>query len=169
MASNEVEVDDKAEWSTKNEGKFIRFGWDPIANIVTASEEVWATYIKRVPGVKPYRKKGLEHYDILGDIFNTTTATGQLHYASSQLPPNSDEERELEQIFLNNGVHINLDEDFYVNNPQTEIKGKGKVVTEAPSSDRRTKKWDKMEAYLEVCSEFLTMSDSRRRAWLANL
>jgi hypothetical protein len=24
MASNEVEVDDKAEWSTKNEGKFIR-------------------------------------------------------------------------------------------------------------------------------------------------
>ena len=109
MASNEVEVDDKAEWSTKNEGKFIRilhehvkkgdmqtstfkkkiwleisdelfaettkrygvpqlkskfnrlrkkhrefsdlidhtgFGWDPIANTITASEEVWATYIK---------------------------------------------------------------------------------------------------------------------------
>lgn len=109
MASNEVEVDDKAEWSSKNEGKFIRilhehvkkgdmqtstfkkkiwndisdelfaettkryivpqlkskfnrlrkkhrefsdliehirFGWDPIAKTVTASEEVWATYIK---------------------------------------------------------------------------------------------------------------------------
>ncbi|PRQ58029.1 putative Myb/SANT-like domain-containing protein [Rosa chinensis] len=288
MASNEMEVDDKAEWSAKNEGKFIRilhehvkkgdmqtstfkkkiwveisdelfaestkryvvpqlkskfnrlrkkhrefsdliehtgFGWDPIANTVTASEEVWATYIKRVPGVKPYRKKGLEHYEILGEIFNTTTATGQLHYASSQLPPNSDEERELENKFLNNGVHINLDEDFNINNAQIETKGKRKAMTEAPASERRTKKWDKMEAYLEICGEvmkeklqqrkeknteenkekysieecvqivetlgdidhatlikmmdkliivewrrlFLSMSDERRRAWLANL
>lgn len=116
-----------------------------------------------MPGVKPYRKKGLEHYDILGEIFNTTTAMGQLHYASSQLPPNSDEERELEQKFLNNGVHINLDEDFYVNSPQTEIKGKRKVVTEAPSSDRRTKKWDKMEAYLEVCSEVMKEKLQQRK------
>ncbi|XP_004308208.1 PREDICTED: uncharacterized protein LOC101308913 [Fragaria vesca subsp. vesca] len=274
MASNEVEVDDKAEWSAKNEGKFIRilhehvkkgdmqtstfkkkiwneisdelfaettkrylvpqlkskfnrlrkkhrefsdliehtgFGWDPIANTVTASEEVWATYIKRVSGVKPYRKKGLEHYEILGEIFNTSTAT--------------DDERELEKKFLNNGVHINLDEDFNVNNAQTETRAKRKAVTEAPSSERRTKKWDKMEAYLEICGEvmkkklqqkkeknaeenkekysieecvqiierlgdidgatftkvmekfivvewrrlFLTISDERRRAWLANL
>ena len=175
--------------------------------------------------MKPYRKKGLEHYEILGEIFNTTTATGQLHYASSQLPPNSDDERELENKFLNNGVHVNLEEDFSGDNPpKPKLKGKRKVVTDAPSSGR-TKKWDKMEAYLEVCSEvmkeklqqkkeknaeenkekysieecvqivetlgdighttfikmmdklivvewrrlFLTMSDARRRAWLANL
>ena len=178
-----------------------------------------------MPGVKPYRKKGLEHYEILGEIFNTTTATGQLHYASSQLPPNSDEECELEDKFLNNGVHINLDEDINISNAQNEAKGKRKALTEAPSSERRTKKWDKMEAYLEICGEvmkeklqqrkeknaeenkekytieecvqvvetlgdidhatfiklmdkfiivewrrlFLSMSDERRRAWLANL
>ncbi|KAM7503907.1 hypothetical protein LguiB_002811 [Lonicera macranthoides] len=49
------------------------------------------------------------HYQLLGEIFNTTTATGQLHYASNQLPPNSDEECELENNFLNTGVHINVD------------------------------------------------------------
>ena len=55
--------------------------------------------LQRVSGVKPYRKKGLEHYEILGEIFNTTITTGQLHYASSQVPHNSDDsddERELE-------------------------------------------------------------------------
>ncbi|XP_004298194.1 PREDICTED: uncharacterized protein At2g29880-like [Fragaria vesca subsp. vesca] len=111
------------------------FGWDPIRNTITASEEVWATYVKRVSGVKPYRKKGLEHYEILREIFDTTTSTGQLHYASSQVPPNSDDERELEKKILNNGVHINLDDqDFNVNNAQTETRAKRKAVTKAPSS-----------------------------------
>lgn len=107
-----------------------------------------------MPGVKPYRKKGLEHYQLLGEIFNTTTAIGQLHYASSQLPPNSDDERELEEKFLSTGVHINIDEDI-VNNPQPEGKGKRKAVVHPPSSERRPKKWDKMESYLEVCSEVM--------------
>ena len=133
------------------------FGWDPIANTVTASDDAWANYIKvlftftyyyltftnftlifyiiklislyfflqRVPGIKPYRKKGLEHYRLLGEIFNTTTATGQLHYSSSQLPPNSDEERELEDNFLNTGVHIDIDEDVDgVDTPQQSTTGK---------------------------------------------
>ncbi|GAY58830.1 hypothetical protein CUMW_189780, partial [Citrus unshiu] len=30
-------------------------------------------FLFRVSGVKPYRKKGLEHYQTLGEIFNTTT------------------------------------------------------------------------------------------------
>ncbi|GAY58828.1 hypothetical protein CUMW_189790, partial [Citrus unshiu] len=30
-------------------------------------------HLPRVSGVKPYRKKGLEHYQTLGEIFNTTT------------------------------------------------------------------------------------------------
>ncbi|KAK2639323.1 hypothetical protein Ddye_027118 [Dipteronia dyeriana] len=76
------------------------FGWDPISNTVTAPEAVWAEYIKRVPGAKPYRKKGLDHYEILGDIFNTTTATGQLSFSSSQVPLPSDEDREVEDNFI---------------------------------------------------------------------
>ena len=100
----------------------------------------------------------MEHYEVLGEIFNTTTATGQLHYASSQLLPNSDEERELEDKFLNNGVHINLDEDAPI-----EAKGKRKALTEAPSSERRTKKWDKMKAYLEICGEVMKEKLQQRK------
>ncbi|KAK2661985.1 hypothetical protein Ddye_000559 [Dipteronia dyeriana] len=84
-----VDVDDKAEWSTRNDVIFIRI-----------------MHEHRVPGVKPYRKKGLDHYEILGDIFNTTTTTGQLCFSSSQVPLPSDEDREVEDNFINSGVHV---------------------------------------------------------------
>lgn len=51
--------------------------------------------------IKAFRRKGCEHNDVLGEIFKTTTATGQLHYASTQEPPGSEEERKLEEEFLN--------------------------------------------------------------------
>ncbi|KAK2644050.1 hypothetical protein Ddye_019245 [Dipteronia dyeriana] len=63
----------------------------------------------RVPTVKPYRKKGLDHYEILEDIFNTTTATEQLSFSSSQVPLPSDEDHEVEKNFINSGVHVNVD------------------------------------------------------------
>ncbi|XP_008246059.1 PREDICTED: L10-interacting MYB domain-containing protein-like [Prunus mume] len=132
------------------------FGWDPNANTVTASEDVWASYIKSKPRAKQYRTQGLVHYQLLGEIFNTTTATGQLRYASNQLPPNSDEERELENNFLNTGVHIDVDLDDDGFNLETDHgKGKRKSVTATPP-ERRSKKWDKMESYLEVCSEVMS-------------
>ncbi|CAN6723641.1 unnamed protein product [Malus baccata var. baccata] len=39
-------------------------------------------------------------------IFNNTTATGQMQYASTNSPPNSNSERELEAGFLTTGAHI---------------------------------------------------------------
>ncbi|KAI9187404.1 hypothetical protein LWI28_027752 [Acer negundo] len=67
--------------------------WDPITNIVIASEDVWADYVKRVPRVKPYRKKGLEHYNILGEIF-------------SHLPLNHGDEHEPEGNFPKTGILV---------------------------------------------------------------
>ncbi|KAI5324197.1 hypothetical protein L3X38_033270 [Prunus dulcis] len=101
-------------------------------DLVTASEDVWASYLKSKPKGKQFRTQGLEHYQLLGEIFNITTATGQLHYASSQLPPNSDNER------------------------------KRKCATTAPP-ERRPKKWDKMESYLDVCSEVMSQTLQARK------
>ncbi|ONI02352.1 hypothetical protein PRUPE_6G193000, partial [Prunus persica] len=132
------------------------FGWDPNANTVTASEDVWASYIKSKPRAKQYRTHGLVHYQLLEEIFNTTTATGQLRYASNQLPPNSDEEHELENNFLNTGVHIDVDlDDDGVNLETDHGKGKRKSVTATPP-ERCPKKWHKIESYLEVCSEVMS-------------
>ncbi|GAY55876.1 hypothetical protein CUMW_167500 [Citrus unshiu] len=81
----DVDVEDKADWSSRTEN--------------------------RVPVVKPYRKKGLEHYQTLGEIFNTTTASDHLRFSSSQVPLSSDEDRELENNFLGHGVHVDIEDD----------------------------------------------------------
>ncbi|KAH9723053.1 hypothetical protein KPL70_006962 [Citrus sinensis] len=154
MDPHDVDVEDKAYWSSRTEKTFIRivhdhvkkgqlkskfnrlrkkhreffdliahtgFGWDPISNTVTVSEAVLAEYIKRVSGVKSYRKKGLEHYQTLGEIFNTTTASGHLRFSFSQVPLSSDEDRELEENFLGHGVHVDIEDDDSME-PLSEIR-----------------------------------------------
>ena len=56
-----------------------------------------------------FRTKGLSNYNLLGLIFSKSTATGVLHCASTQDPPNSDEENALEERLIHGGVHVNLD------------------------------------------------------------
>ena len=56
-----------------------------------------------------FRTKGLSNYNLLGLIFNKSTATGVLHCASTQDPPNSDEENALEERLIHGGVHVNLE------------------------------------------------------------
>ncbi|KAK3204781.1 hypothetical protein Dsin_018827 [Dipteronia sinensis] len=75
---------------------------------------------------KPYRKKGLENRGIPGEIFNITTVTSdQMHFSSSQIPPNLDEELELKETFMNSGVHVNNIEDIDESNlPTGGSKGK---------------------------------------------
>ena len=53
----------------------------------------------------------MRHYDLLGMLFNSNTATGFLQISSAQLAPNSDEERELDAPFLSEGVHVNVNTD----------------------------------------------------------
>ncbi|KAK7846114.1 l10-interacting myb domain-containing protein [Quercus suber] len=83
-------------------------GWDPISNMVTASEEAWAAAFAVNHKFKEFKKKGLKHYDLLGRLFNSNTATGFLQMSFAQPAPNSDEERELDAAFLSSGVHVNV-------------------------------------------------------------
>lgn len=95
--------------------------------------------------MKPYRKKRLDHYEILGEIFNTTTATGQMRFSSNQLPPNSDEERILEEIFLNIGVHVNANELVDESKPPL-ANSKGKKIRGKTNQSQLSEPqcWDQM-------------------------
>ncbi|XP_075636784.1 uncharacterized protein LOC142609025 [Castanea sativa] len=85
-------------------------GWDPISNTVTSSEEAWPAAFAISHKFKKFKKKGLQHFELLG-LFNSNTATGFLQISSAQLAPNSDEERELDAAFLLTGVHVNVNSD----------------------------------------------------------
>ncbi|CAL5213456.1 unnamed protein product [Lathyrus oleraceus] len=74
----------------------IGFGWNTETNTVTASEEVWRNYLKVHDKASQFQKKGCDHYKLLDMIFNKNNATGVLHHSSTQDPPNTDEENELD-------------------------------------------------------------------------
>jgi len=46
-------------------------------------------------------------------IFNKNNVTGELHHSSAQDPPNTDEENELDNQYINNGSanHVYVDKD----------------------------------------------------------
>ncbi|KAI9177693.1 hypothetical protein LWI28_018201 [Acer negundo] len=123
--------------------KHSGFSWDPVNNIVTASNELWADYAKRVPGVKPYRKQGLKYYDVLGEIFDVAKEAGQLTVSPSQLPPNKDDGHEPEAVIPKD--------------PPVECN-KGKRIRQPviQSLERPIKRWNKMENLLEICSDVMS-------------
>ncbi|KAJ8759894.1 hypothetical protein K2173_009995 [Erythroxylum novogranatense] len=153
------------------------------SNTVHAPEEVWQMFFQKNRVFKTFRRKGCSHYELLGQIFNNSTATGHLHHASTQLPPTSDEEREVETEFLNKGVHVNESE-------KSSADSKKRVI-DYPG-ERRAKKEAKMEM-LNGCLEmwassltarsnisklklkttikqiFMKMSTNRKMEWLLSL
>ncbi|KAI5404243.1 hypothetical protein KIW84_051408 [Lathyrus oleraceus] len=59
------------------------------------------------------QKKGCDNYKLLEIIFNKNNATRVLHHSSTQDPPNTNEENELGNQYLNNGSasHVCVDND----------------------------------------------------------
>ncbi|XP_062089536.1 uncharacterized protein LOC133796072 [Humulus lupulus] len=116
-------------------------GWDPQTNTVTASDEVRDTYLKKYPNSKRFRKKGLQHYKMLGEIFNNTTTTGGMSYASTQLPPSSVKERQQEHHFVGTGAHVDIGFEFDGDNygEEEEVTGVRYRATSAPPDSPKPK------------------------------
>ncbi|GMP65458.1 hypothetical protein CsSME_00026237 [Camellia sinensis var. sinensis] len=53
-----------------------RLGWDPITQTVTTPDDVWKNYVQAHPNAKQFQNKGLEHYDLMSEIFAKTFSTG---------------------------------------------------------------------------------------------
>ncbi|KAE9390708.1 hypothetical protein BT96DRAFT_775954, partial [Gymnopus androsaceus JB14] len=39
------------------------FGWDDVRKMVTATDEVWDSYLEGHPKARPFRKSPFHHYD----------------------------------------------------------------------------------------------------------
>uniref|UniRef100_A0A2N9H3X8 Myb/SANT-like domain-containing protein n=1 Tax=Fagus sylvatica TaxID=28930 RepID=A0A2N9H3X8_FAGSY len=78
--------------SSHNSIQHTGLGWDAETNTVSSSDEVWMNVLAAIPKVKEFRRKGCENYIQLGTLFNKTTATSVMAFASTQDPTNTDEE-----------------------------------------------------------------------------
>ncbi|KAK7330782.1 hypothetical protein VNO77_24982 [Canavalia gladiata] len=101
---------------------------------------------------KQLKKNGFEYdYNILGEIFNSSTTIGKLSQAFTQEPPTSDEEREIEECFLSKSVYIGSEAIGVDENGFNDINRKRKII--GSSSEHRCKeaknsRLDKLDATL---------------------
>ncbi|CAL5341771.1 unnamed protein product [Camellia sinensis] len=77
----------------------MRLGWDPITQTVTTPDDVWKNYVQAHPNAKQFQNKGLEHYDLMSEIFAKTFSTGTFARSSRYGAPTSDNEREMDELF----------------------------------------------------------------------
>ncbi|RVW75092.1 hypothetical protein CK203_057890 [Vitis vinifera] len=85
------------------------------------------------PNAKGFCSKGCPNYNLLGLIFNPSTATGALHYSSTQDPPNIDDEDVMDDNLEHGGVHVDVDieilDDLYDQRCRGVITRSGKCAT----------------------------------------
>nr|CAN69600.1 hypothetical protein VITISV_007656 [Vitis vinifera] len=61
------------------------------------------------PNAKRFCLKEYLNYNLLGLIFNPSTTTDALHYSSTQDPPNTDDEDEMDDNLEHGGVYVDVD------------------------------------------------------------
>ncbi|KAK8599016.1 hypothetical protein V6N13_076958 [Hibiscus sabdariffa] len=83
--------------------------WDVTSNTVHASQDIWEGFFKKNKEFKKFKKQGCEDYELLGEIFITTTATGKLQQLSTEYSLSLIEERRLEEKFLSGSIHVDLE------------------------------------------------------------
>ncbi|KAL2456859.1 L10-interacting MYB domain-containing protein [Abeliophyllum distichum] len=136
--------------------------WDPNTNKVNAAEEVWQHfYTINKSDYKIFKREGCKHYHILGEIFSGTTATGGLGNASTQLPANSEEERQLEDDFLNGGVHVHVEslDDEVDEVPKTRRREEIGTSGERRRKEPKISKSDKLEACMAQWSSTVSLKN----------
>ncbi|KAF5344615.1 hypothetical protein D9758_013915 [Tetrapyrgos nigripes] len=75
----------KARWTRfKGDFKIVSklrglsgFGWDPVRNLVTATDDVWDRYLAGHPKARPFRNQPFPHYNDIATLVEHSTATGE--------------------------------------------------------------------------------------------
>ena len=110
----------------------------------------------------------MQHYELLGQLFNANIATGFLQISSAQPAPNSFEEQELDATFLSLGVHVNVDTYSVDNVEELLTPGEGqskrwpkKWAVELVHSNGKKKKESSLETMTEAILGFVEMRNRR--------
>ncbi|KAE7998325.1 hypothetical protein FH972_002883 [Carpinus fangiana] len=69
------------------------------------------------------RRKGCPNYELLGLIFNGSTATGVFRHSFTRTPPDSDEENDLNDALLRFGMHVSAGGNAGVGNGTENVGG----------------------------------------------
>ncbi|XVF07146.1 hypothetical protein REPUB_Repub06bG0113500 [Reevesia pubescens] len=113
---------------------------------------------------KKFKKQGCADYELLGEIFNTTTATGKLQQLSTKDPLSPDEERCLEEEFLSGSTHVDLGGNNSKGVGDKKIKKCNIQSIPVDCRSSKVNKMDKMDLFLEKWAATLNAKEEASKA-----
>ncbi|KAI8528851.1 hypothetical protein RHMOL_Rhmol12G0179300 [Rhododendron molle] len=132
-------------------------GWDIASQTVTASETVWQTYVQGHPGAGKYRQKGLDHYDQLQELLETSLANGALGQPSSLKPPTSEEEVAMYEV----GKPIKREDSVSMGKRKSD--GSGGTSSKSMRFEKKEAAYEKSAFANQMKGEYYgLLADSRR-------
>ncbi|GMI96639.1 hypothetical protein HRI_003333200 [Hibiscus trionum] len=182
MGGRGKDVDDTKDWPKTNEVALVQLLVGRVREgklqSSTFKKEVWAEiniemrdvtridyedFFKKNKEFKRFKKQGCEDYELLGEKFNTTTATGKLQQLSTEDPLSPNEERRLEEEFLSGFIHIDLRDNGSESGSE---KGKKHKIDSIPGERRSSKvnKMSAMEVFLDKWASTLNAKEEAAKA-----
>ncbi|KAI3790996.1 hypothetical protein L2E82_04494 [Cichorium intybus] len=131
--------------------------WDSISGKVFANDTVWDDFFKRDKIFKSFKKKGCKIYPLLSVVFSSSTASGAFHNPSTCGPQTSEEERRIEDDYLEIGSVGESEFDG------SSGKGKRKLEGDTEPGMRRMKKTSgsKFDSLFDAWSESMLARKER--------
>ncbi|KAM6553770.1 hypothetical protein CsatB_014532 [Cannabis sativa] len=120
--------------------KHTGFGWDGPTQTVVAPDEIWENYLRAHPKAAIYRKKGCDHYVLLELIFSKSTASGKFHRSAALGPPNTDDEKEIENDSERIGLNDIDDSASFMGTRLVDEVFRSEAKTSVTSTERKAKR-----------------------------
>ncbi|KAL7232097.1 hypothetical protein ACSBR2_010168 [Camellia fascicularis] len=117
-------------------------GWDPITQTVIAPDDVWENYVQAPPNAKQFQTKGLEHYELMSEIFAKSFATGAFARSSRQGAPTSDDEREMDERFHTYTSEKGVVDESFTFGSKRKSSGQGQS-SKNPKMDDTLQSWQR--------------------------
>ncbi|KAE9445185.1 hypothetical protein C3L33_22916, partial [Rhododendron williamsianum] len=147
-------------------------GWDPVSQTVTASAEVWLTYLQANKDAEKFIGKGLDHFDLMHELFEGLLATGVFGQPSPLGAPSSEQE----QALRNQGKAIKRSDSLFSDSKKRMSDGSGGTSSKSMRSMNPLKPfvsdtafykaYDKLLEGVNYREGFIKLTPDGRMAWI---
>ncbi|KAG5561374.1 hypothetical protein RHGRI_004412 [Rhododendron griersonianum] len=124
------------------------FGWDEIAQTVTASDDIWQTYLQAHPKAVKFRNQGLDHFEELDELLSSSLANGAFARPNTQPPPTRDEE----VVMYGKGKPIKREDSVSMGKRKSD--GSGGSTAKATKFERREEAYEKFAFSQQMKGEY---------------
>ncbi|KAG2675695.1 hypothetical protein I3760_12G017300 [Carya illinoinensis] len=143
-------------------------GWDPDTKTVLGSDQHWANAIRANQKLKKFRTSRCPRYVELCTIFGASIAMGKLHHASTEPPPDSDDEARLNAEMRRRGPSLGTQSggDFIHDGSTQFSMDMGQPSSRSSRRRQKERAIDKTDEEIsKMCAAITRSYEARRKSY----